>query len=354
MQSFIDCLLRRGYPARFLISSDFSWMNGTYNQITHYNPSSNSIPSMVWSALSFFWLGKKWYRSLFEKHPPSAVLLVMWHPLNFLLVRLIKKMYPDIPVIIWLHEPYKDDKKVYGTKAIIIYLVELFQTFSLRYTNVVIVHSNRALRLFEKRYPRFKGQKRMVPLQFQDDDFDPDAKRLHVSFLGRADLAKGIEAFFSLVEDATQKSLNLEFQIVTASNIQGYLEGLSPTARQKLLVVNKPQISDADLREAAANSLAVLALYKETMQSGIIPLALMKGTPIIGTNIEGITEWIWDGETGVIVSRNPSSAEIEKAAIYIQSHLTEMTTNCRAEYLATFDDSNWGKQYGWMLDLIKT
>ena len=78
----------------------------------------------------------------------------------------------------------------------------------------------------------------------------------------------------------------------------------------------------------------------------------MKGTPIIGTDIEGITEWIRDGETGVIVSRNPSSAEIEKAAIYIQSHLTEMTTQCRAKYLATFDDDNWGKHYGWLRDSL--
>jgi glycosyltransferase involved in cell wall biosynthesis len=95
-----------------------------------------------------------------------------------------------------------------------------------------------------------------------------------------------------------------------------------------------------------------VALYKETMQSGVIPVAWMKGTPVIGTEIEGITEWIRDRETGVIVSANPSIDEITAAIRYIKEHFEEMTPQCRASYLANFDDGNWQKEYGWILDLL--
>jgi glycosyltransferase involved in cell wall biosynthesis len=351
MNSFASSLLARGYPVRFIISPGYRWMTKNYEESTYVNISHHKGDSKLRNVLSYLWLRRGYFNKIFRQYPPSGILLSSWHPLNFLLAQLVKSLYPDTPIMVWLHEPYKDEKKIYGAKAIIIYLVELFQTLSLRYTDVVIVHSQRGFRLFKKKYPRFKGRTHMVPLQFQDDGFDPNVKRRYVSFLGRADLAKGIEAFFSVVEDATQRSLDLEFQIVTASNIKGYLERLSPTARQKLRVVNKPQISDADLREAAANSLAVLALYKETMQSGVIPVAFMQGTPVIGTDIEGITEWVRNKQTGVIVSRSPASEEIEAAIAYIQSHLKEMVDYCRADFLSTFDDRNWERYYGWLGDI---
>ncbi|MGP8104960.1 MAG: glycosyltransferase family 4 protein [Desulfobaccales bacterium] len=353
MSSFARRLLQQGHEVRFLLSPGFRWMTAGYAERTNYVYPFNKRSSRLGNVLSYLWFPRSYYQRLFQHYRPSGLLLASWHPLNFAVARMVKSIDPKIPIIVWLHEPYKDEKRLYGAKAIIIYLVELFQTLSLRYADVVILHSHRAQRLFEQRYPKFQGRTYRIPLQFQDDGLEDSIPRRYLSFLGRADRAKGIELFIALIEEFTPTDTGLEFQIVTSSDIQAFLEALSPQARQGLRVINRPQVADQDLREAAANSLAVLALYKETTQSGVIPLALMQGTPIIGTDIEGITEWIRAGETGVIVSRNPSAAEIEKAAIYIQSHLTEMTANCRAEYLATFDDRNWGKQYGWMLDLIK-
>jgi glycosyltransferase involved in cell wall biosynthesis len=350
MNSFARRLFQHGYRVRLLISPGFRWMNEGLADVTSYVSPNSQGPFKIVNLLSYLWFSRSYYRKLFQQYPPSGLLLVSWHPLNFALAQMVKSLDPKIPIIVWLHEPYKDNKKLYGIKAIIIYLVELFQTISLRYADVVILHSNRAMRLFELRYPKYKGQKYLIPLQFQDDGLANSIPRRYLSFLGRADRAKGIEEFFALVESSALKASNLKFQIVTSSDIQRYLNALSAQARENLRVVNQPQIADTDLQEGAACSLAVLALYRETMQSGIIPIALMKGTPIIGTNIEGITEWVRDGVTGFIVESNPSLEQIERAVGYIQFHFVKMTANCRAEYLATFDDSNWEKYYGWMLD----
>jgi glycosyltransferase involved in cell wall biosynthesis len=351
MESFARCLLGNGYPVRFLISSGFQWMNTAYTRLTTYTPFSNSPLEVLKHSLAFVRRGSS-FRDLFQKDPPSGVLLVMWHPLNFLLARFIKSLYPDIPILAWMHEPYKDDKRIYGLKAPLILLMELVQSLSLPYIDVVILHSSRALRLFRKRYPHFPNQTQMVPLQFQDHGFAKNPLRQFISFLGRADRAKGIDAFFALVENSTKTQPRWRYQIITSSSINNYLMNLSPSARENLQVVNNSQITDGDLRDAASSSLAVLALYKETMQSGVIPLALMKGTPVIGTNIEGITEWIQDRETGVIVSSDPSIKEIENAGNYIFDHFQEMSGACRAAYLANFDDLNWPKHYGWLTKLL--
>lgn len=337
---------------RLLIHPGFGWMNDDWSPVTDYSFSSRGMSSATKKALAFLWLNPWKLQSLFRNHPPAAVLLVSWHPLNFLVARLAKSRYPDIPVITWLHEPYKDEKGIYGAKALIIWLVELCQTLSLRYTDSAILHSRRGLRLFEKRYPDFPGTRLVIPLHFQDDGLDTGVERRYVSFLGRADKAKGIDLFFELVETLAPRTTGYEFQIVTSSDIQSYLKGLSPGARSRLRVINKPRLSDKELREAAASSLAILALYKETMQSGIIPVALMKGTPVIGTDIEGITEWIRDRETGVIVPRDPSTADIEAAISFIKGNLLKMIPQCRDYYLATFDDRNWDRDYGWLREFI--
>lgn len=347
--SFARNLRQRGYPVRLVLSPGYHWMNnGEFREASHYSFPPDRPPTFWRTGLAYLWLPWSQFRQVFLQHPPAGLLLVSWHPTNFLLLRLVKSCYRQVPTLVWLHEPFKDDKRIYGAKAGIIHLVELFQTLSLRYLDVVILHSRRAQRLFQQRYPKFRGMTQLISLPFQDDGPGAADGRRYISFLGRADRAKGIESFFALVKGADRQDMKVEFQIVTASNIDKQLQELPPGARQRLKVVNQPQIADEVLRQGAAQSLAVLALYKETMQSGVIPVAWMKGAPVIGTDIEGITEWVRHHETGVIVSANPSLEEITGAIDYIYSHFNEMTGRCRAAYLTTFDDANWDRQYGWL------
>jgi len=106
MQSFADRLLSQGYPVRFLMSSGYSWMNGDYRNITNYSPVSNSVSEMLRSVLLFFVNDRRSYYVLFKNYSPSGLLLVMWHPLNFLLARMVKSLYPDVPVMPGWSNPF--------------------------------------------------------------------------------------------------------------------------------------------------------------------------------------------------------------------------------------------------------
>jgi glycosyltransferase involved in cell wall biosynthesis len=353
MESFAAGWRRQGGGVRFLMSSGYQWMNQRYGDVADYTGYSQDLLSTGADSLTFFF--KQWPRihRIWRANPPGAILLESWHPLNLALVRLAKAIFPGIPVIMSVHEPYKDEKWLYGKKAIIFYIIEWFQGLTLPYVDCVVLHSSRGLRLFDQRYPWYNGQKRRIPLQFEDAGPSDGKERHYISFLGRADPAKGIELFFNLVEDCARTNPDWLFQIVTPTDITAYIEKLSPAARERLRVVSRPQLSDAELRQGAANSLVVVALYKETMQSGVIPVALMKGNPVIATNIEGLTEWLEDRKTGVIVSAQPTVQEIQSAISYIMTHFDEMTGPCRQYYLGTFDDGNWERDYGWVRGLLR-
>ncbi len=353
IEAFASSFLRQGYAVRFLISSGYRWMSADYADIADYSAYSAqplSVITDVFSMLAYRWLA---IRRIFQHYPPAALLIVSWHPLNFLLIKLVKRLYPQAAIITCIHEPYKEEKKVYGAKALIIYLAEYIQAFTLLCTDVAILHSGRGSRMFEKRYPWFKGQHMLIPLQFTDDGLAPASGHRYVSFLGRAVPAKGVDYFFEVVKASAEADLPWEYQIVTSSDIRSYLQDLPAAALNKLKIVNPPNLSDQEIRQAAGSSLAVMTPYKETTQSGIIPIALMKGTPIVGTNIEGITEWIKDGETGAIVSSHPSIQEIHAALNHIQANFPAMSAACRNAYLSWFDSGNWEKNFGWVKDKVK-
>jgi glycosyltransferase involved in cell wall biosynthesis len=354
MESFAAGWLRQGGAVRFLMSSGYQWMNRRYDGMADYTGHSQGLFSTLVDSPTFFF--KQWprIRRIWRANPPGAIFLESWHPLNIALVRLAKALFPGVPVIMSVHEPFKDEKWLYGKKALIFYIIEWFQGLILPHVDCVVLHSSRGLRLFEQRYPGYNEKKRRIPLQFEDAGLTGDEDRRYISFLGRADAAKGIELFFDLVGNCARTNPDWRFQIVTPTNIDSHVEKLSPGARERLRVVSRPQLSDAELRQGAANSLAVMALYKETMQSGVIPVALMKGTPVVGTRIEGLTEWLEDRKTGVIVSANPGTQELKAAISYIMAHFNEMTGPCREYYLRTFDGSNWEKEYGWIRELILT
>lgn len=354
MEAFASSFQQQGFPVRLLISSGYDWMNAAYARVTDYTAYSNeplSVITDVLSTLAYRWLAIK---RVLQQYPPAAILIVSWHPLNFLLIKLAKRLYPEVTVITCIHEPYKEEKKVYRGKAMIIYLAEHIQTFTLLCTDVAILHSSRGLRMFRKRYPWFKGRPMLIPLQFTDDGPAPATGRRYVSFLGRAVPAKGIDRFFELVRATADAELPWDYQIVTSSDLGLFLQALPPAALHKLKVIHKPHLSDQEIRQAAGESLAVLALYQETTQSGIIPIALMKGAPIVGTDIEGITEWIKDGETGMIVSRNPSVREICAALTGIQENFGALSTACRQTYLSLFDCGTLASYFTWLQDRLRS
>jgi glycosyltransferase involved in cell wall biosynthesis len=283
---------------------------------------------------------------LLLKKKPAVIILVSWHPLNAIFC-FMAKLVAGSRIVAWLHEPYKKNKAVYGVKAVVFYLVEWFQTLTMPWLDDIVVHSNSAFRAFRRRYPHAKQTLHLIPLQFRDKPAQ-QGNRWLVSFLGTTAKAKGIDAFFDLLEAAALQNLHWQFAIATRDNIHGRLEKMSPAARRNLQVVSTPRLSDTALREIASQSLAVLCLYTDSMQSGVVPLAFMCGTPVIATDIESLRESVEQKKTGYFINLPTTPDAILDGLTYIEKNFFALSKNCRKKFLAAYDDRNWINTYDWL------
>jgi glycosyltransferase involved in cell wall biosynthesis len=253
-----------------------------------------------------------------------------------------------------MHEPYKEDKSQYKRKALAITAMEYVQEKLLPLIDVVILHSRRGNNAFRIRYPDFKGVVKLIPLGYRDEcKMKQHESRIYdITFFGGAVKAKGIDDFFEFLKKSQELNSGLKFQLVTPSRIDRYLSRLGPNWEKWLKVVNKPTISDEEIREACAKTYAVIASYRETTQSGAIPVAFMNGTPVIATDIEGLYEYITDKVNGVYIPKNFSYSDVVSALNYIKANFSEMSKNARKSFVEIWSDGNWDKYYGWLVEML--
>ena len=324
-------------PVSMLLSSGYKALGGAAGT-THYLTTSTSAASIVLDTAILSTIRAPAVFRLFRNDPPALVLFENPHPANVVVAVLAKLACRDTLVVPVLHEPYKADKAVYGrSKSVYISLVELCQSALIRLAGAVVVPSSTAARVFAGRYPHSKRPVIRIPLPFERCETS-EGERRYVSFLGHAVKVKGIDRFFQLVERAAELNLPYLFQIATSSNIDAYLAALSPGARARLHVINETTLQDIDIQRAAASSICVLALYETVMQSAVVPVAFMHGTPVIATDLPGLVEVVTDHETGVIVAQDASTGDIFAAIASIQNNLAHVEARCREAFERQYGD----------------
>jgi len=344
-------VIRARQPVTMLLSRGYAALGGTGGQ-THYLTTSTSAASMVLDTAILSTIRTPALFRLFRQDPPALVLFENPHPANVVVAVLARLACRDTLVVPVLHEPYKADKRVYGlSKSVYISLVELCQSALIRLAGAVVVPSTTAAGAFAERYPGFKRPVIRIPLPFERCETSEDERR-YVSFLGHAVKVKGIDRFFQLVECAAKLNVPYQFQIATSSNIDAYLAGLSPEARARLHVINETTLQDVDIQRAAARSTCVLALYETVMQSAVVPVALMHGTPVIATDLPGLVEVLTDHKTGVIVGKDASMSDIFAAIDSIQNDLAQMEVGCREAFERHYGDEVVGQATRALLDLV--
>ncbi len=348
-RAFGESLQAAGRSVRYLYSSAYLWMEENEQTNIDYVLRSSSLTEIILDTLGFFFGGCLRFWRIFRHNPPENLIFMSSHPLNFAVSMIARWVNPDIHITNLLHEPYKKEKLVYGVpKAMYIWILELVQSVAIRVADEVIVPSETAARAFWQRYPWFERSVKVVPLLFEDKACSIDLPRRYVSFLGHAVKVKGVELFFELVEESTRRGLDFNFQIVTSSDISQHLTSLSRSARSNLRVVSSTWLSDEEISFAARESAIFLALYETVMQSGVIPVAFMNGTPVIATDLDGLTEFVRHKYNGWIVPVNPSYDQVFNAIFQIFDHLETMVSNCRHTYETTFDKRNLRSYVDWL------
>ena len=330
---------KKGYPVKYLFSREYKWMlPEEIKAKTTFIGHSISISSMLKDALSF--KNRERIRKIFSQGQPSHVYMHNYHFLNHYIAKLSKRH--DCIFIYHTHEPYVQDKKPHGGfHQYWLYLFEYFQEKLLENTDVAVVSSNMASHLFDLRFPDFSGRKMLIPLMYEDlgdSDFNMQ-DREYITFVGPPVPAKNPEKFLEIVRFSNENNLGLRFLLISRSKVND----MKYLREKDLQIFSKERISDEEFGELIKRSIAVLTPYKRETQSSVIPVSYMYSTPVVSSNVGGLSEFVSHGKTGYLLNVDAEVKEWIKEINHIRRNFTKLSKNCRKWFVQNCSGKNWEK-----------
>ena len=173
----------------------------------------------------------------------------------------------------------------------------------------------------------------VFPLIFCDDyDTSKDLERKYFSFIGGFTEPRACSAYLDFVRHALSNNLDYRFCIATRNPIDGYLTDavLQNAIKERKLVVfaGRPMTSE-EINQHYREAICTWNAYKMSTQSGVLPNALMQGTPVLVTDRGDSAGIISDKREGCFVSLPHENKEIQQAFEYISKHVDEMSRAAR-------------------------
>ena len=346
-----DNLRRRGWIVTYLLSSGYSWLVDEWKDNVHFLTDSTTVQKMIVDTTTFPINVLADLRKLFQRYPPQFLCIYNRHPLEFIVARLARSIYPNGIRAVFLHEPFVPNKSAYGRfRAIYIGLAEKLLALTLRHSTCVIVPSAYAQHLFTLRYPNYPGQVYMAPLLLSDNPSPRSSPRRFISFVGNINQGRDLGDFLALINYAAAKGENLEFCVVTQSPVAERLQLLSDEARRTLTVISKPIISDEEIADITAQSLVIFLPHKQAAQSGNIPVAFREGTPVIARDIPGLSQHVHHQINGYLFPPEPTPEQLLEAVHFVRDNFPKPSLQAREDFQNLFAESNWERYYSWLLE----
>jgi hypothetical protein len=181
-----------------------------------------------------------------------------------------------------------------------------------------------------------------------DQSNQPEKSRELFSIVGGYHNGTGHDTFIDLVNYAASQKLNYKFALISSSNIASLVTRLSPEAQNYLEIINKKLIDDSEINSLISRSYAVFRLDREVTQSGVIPVAYMNRTPIIGRDIPGLAQHVTHGHNGYITPLDCSPAQLIQAMDLVKVNFAALSSQARQSYEENWSDANFDKYYHWL------
>jgi glycosyltransferase involved in cell wall biosynthesis len=132
---------------------------------------------------------------------------------------------------------------------------------------------------------------------------DLEGTPLRVAFLGRADKVKGIDTLIKAVRGAPKLGVELDLYGITQSlGDQAYRMALENLAAQDTRIRFLPPVPHEKVVSLLA-SYHLLAVPSRWMETGpfVVLEAFAAGTPVLGSNLGGIAEWVTHEKNGLLI-----------------------------------------------------
>lgn len=234
---------------------------------------------------------------------------------------------------------------------------------TLRNCDDVVVPSKNARDLFERYHAGFRGNRHVIPLLFEDgvgqlSGRDSLEERRYISFVGSAIKVHNIDNFVAVAKLSAHLQLPLRFAIFTKTDLSSLLQSdrelRDLIAQGAVHVQHGSPLTREDMRRAYLQSYCVWAVYRQSTQSGVLPHALMAGTPVIATRTGSFEEYVSEGATGEFVSAIDDHRQILDAIQRIVAHSEHYIKASRQAFIDGFYYRNYLPVYSALLRGVRT
>ena len=356
------------YKEIILLAKEFSKFGQTYTIISkgYKNSFNNSttknffltngigIKGMLIDIVNFPFDFIKLFRLTKSNSKKNFFIFYNPHPLNWIYSIFINLLIKNSQVCTVLHEPYKstEERFKYGLPLFIYYsIVQLLQKLSIKQSHVIISMSPNGSDLFEKKFSNFKGKHIKSNLLFEKFNLNSiENKRRFFSFVGTVNKAKGIYEFIDLVNYSLTKDDNIEFCLITSSNIEKYNHLFKPGYERKLRIINKSKITDLEIFNVIKESFAIFSIHNVASQSGVLPISYGLNTPTIMRNIPAFTQYSISKD--LVLPINFKAKEIYEICRKISSNKNNFVRyekKCNQVFNKFFSKENFKKYYSVIL-----
>ena len=249
----------------------------------------------------------------------------------------------NIPFFYVLHEPWDSFKELMslGKRMPRRVAANIVNYLTSHYAHKVILASENGKNKYLKYMKGCNKNYAVFPLIFCDD-FDPSLEiaRRFFSFIGGFTEPRACSAFLGFVKKKKKKSLGIYFCIATRNTIDGYLN--DPVLQKAVgdgwlsIYAGKPMSTD-EINKHYRESICSWNAYKMSTQSGVLPNALMQGSPVLVTDRGDSADIVTEKKQGCFVSLPLQNDDIEEAFEYIKAHADDMSKAARDTFQKNYE-----------------
>ena len=258
---------------------------------------------------------------------------------NVKLAMLCKKW--DIPFFYVLHEPWDSLWELISLRQRMPRRIaaNIINYFTAHYAYRVVLASENGKKKYEQYMKGCNENYTVFPLIFCDDyDRSLKAERKYFSFIGGFTVMRGCNEYLDFIKYSISRNLPIKFCIATRNSVSIKDPTLMKAVQDCSLVIfaGKPMTSD-EINGHYRESICSWNAYKSSTQSGVLPNALMQGSPVLVTDRGDSVNAVTEKKEGYFISLPHKNEEIEKAYMYIAAHIEDMSKAAREKFHKDFE-----------------
>lgn len=171
----------------------------------------------------------------------------------------------------------------------------------------VLLMSESCRSLYGKRYPKLKEKTAVmrlgahVPIEGTMVPEEIQGVQDYYLFFGRIDQYKGISRLLKAYQQYEESKQNHHRLVIAGSGNFSKEEKQLLDSMPEVICINR-FLDDEEITPLYQNSRAVVLPYLEASQSGVLPIAYKYGKPVIVSDLQGLTENVWEHHTGLVAN----------------------------------------------------